>query len=76
MHIHKDNPWHVRSFVKFCDQIGSHDASKQLEERAVYLQHGEEEHQGDADAEEMTQSRLARGYANKETCEWVCNQQT
>ena len=54
MHIHKDNPWHVRSLVIFRDQIRGHDAGKQLEERAVYLQHREEEYYGDADTEKVT----------------------
>lgn len=60
----------------FRNEIRGQNTRKQLEERAIYPQHGEEENNSDEDAEKMAKSRLASRYTHEDARERVCNQQT
>jgi len=49
-HSRKDDPWHSLALVILCDVVCRQNTGKELEERGVYLEDGEEEEQRDSDA--------------------------
>ena len=75
-HAHEDDPGHPRTMVKTRDKIGSKYAGKELKEGGVHLQDREEEEHGDRDAEQVPQCRLSGWYADKDTTQGVCDDET
>ena len=70
-HAHKHDPRHLLALIKLGNIVRSQNAREQLEKRAVDLEHGEEEEEGDGDVEDVSGVRVGRGDTDKEGAEGV-----
>jgi hypothetical protein len=71
----KNTPGHVFAVVVLGNVIRGKDAGEQLEKGRVEVQEREEEEDGDDDIEQVSECWVAGGDADKETAEWVRDEQ-